>query len=75
MQGRLVACVFIEPARFVYIGMEAAPRFVRGETVPRRIVLPADVIDETNWAAWDKPYEARPFPDWVSTVAAYGQQI
>ena len=74
-QGRLLATAFFDTLRFGYIGMEAAARFVRGESVPRRIVLPADVIDETNWAAWDKPYEARPFPDWVSTVAAYGQQI
>lgn len=73
-QGRLVATASFDTLRFGCLGMEAAARFLRGEKIPRRIVLPADIIDKTNWAAWDRPYEARPHPDWDSTVAAHGEQ-
>ena len=54
--------------RFGCLGMEAAARFLRGEKVPRRIILPADIIDRSNCAAWDLPYEARPLPEWNSTL-------
>lgn len=73
-QGWLVATASFDTLRFGCLGMEAAARFLCGEKVPRRIVLPADIIDGTNWAAWDRPYEARPHPDWDATVAAYGEQ-
>jgi ribose transport system substrate-binding protein len=58
------------PLGFGCLGMEAAARFLRGEAVPRRILLPAAIIDSTNWAEWDRPYEARPLPDWASIVGA-----
>ena len=53
--------------------MEAAARTLRGQPVPRRIVLPADIIDASNWAQWDLPYEARPRPDWDAVAVACGQ--
>jgi ribose transport system substrate-binding protein len=71
--GRLVATASFDTLRFGCLGMEAAARFLRGEKIPRRIVLPADIIDETNWAVWDRPYEGRAHPDWESSVAAYGK--
>lgn len=69
-QGRLLASAAFDTLGFGCLGMEAAARFLRGESVPRRIVLPANIIDDSNWAAWDRPYEARPLPDWVATVGA-----
>jgi ribose transport system substrate-binding protein len=71
-QGRLVATASFDTLRFGCLAAEAAARFLRGEPVPRRIVLPADIIDSTNYAQWDRPYEARPLPDWNPTVSAYG---
>jgi ribose transport system substrate-binding protein len=72
-RGRLVATASFDTLRFGCLGTEAAVRFLRGEKIPRRIVLPADIIDETNCAAWDRPYAARAHPDWDSSVAAYGE--
>ena len=72
-QGRLVATASFNTLSFGCLAAEAAARFLRGEPVPRRIDLPADIIDETNCAQWDKPYEARPRPQWESTVARCGE--
>ena len=71
--GRLLATASFNTLRFGCLAMEAAARTLRGQPVPRRIVLPADIIDDTNWAAWDRPYEARERPDWDATVAAHGE--
>jgi hypothetical protein len=50
--------------------MEVAARFLRGETVPRRIELPSTIIDAANCAEWDQPYAARRQPDWHAALAA-----
>lgn len=72
-QGRLVASASFNTLGFGCLAAEAAARFLRGERVPRRIVLPADIIDATNCEQWDKPYEARPRPQWETTVANCGE--
>lgn len=69
-RGRLVATASFNTHRFGCLIVEAAARHLRGESVPRRIVLPADIIDADNAAEWDKPYEQRTPPDWRQTVAA-----
>lgn len=71
--GRLLASASFNTLAFGGLAMEAAARTLRGQPVPRRIVLPADIIDATNWTEWDRPYEARPRPDWDAVAAAYGQ--
>jgi ribose transport system substrate-binding protein len=71
--GRLLASASFNTLAFGCLAMEAAARYLRGQPVPRRIVLPADIIDGTNCAAWDRPYEARERPDWDATVAVHGQ--
>ena len=56
--------------RFGCLAAEAVARHLRGEAVPPRIVLPADIIDAGNAAEWDIPYERRVPPDWAATLAA-----
>lgn len=73
-QGRLVASASFDTLAFGCLGMEAAARFLRGETVPRRIVLPSTIIDAANWTDWVLPYDARPQPDWDATLAASSAQ-
>lgn len=72
-EGRLLATASFNTLRFGCLGAEAAARYLRGEQVPHRITLPADIIDAGNWKDWDKPYEARPRPDWAAAVAAHGE--
>lgn len=70
--GRLVATASFNTHSFGCLVAEMALRHLCGEAVPRRIVLPADIIDSRNAAAWDQPYEARRCPDWqrVTSVIA-----
>ena len=69
--GRLVATASFNTHRFGCLSVEAAARHLRGEKVPGRIVLPADIVQASNAAEWDVPYESRIPPDWATTVAAH----
>lgn len=68
--GRLVATASFNTHRFGCLALEAVGRHLRGEAVPRQIMLPADIIDSDNAAAWDIPYEQRTPPEWDRVVAA-----
>lgn len=70
-RGELMATASFDTFRFGCLVVEAAVRHLRGEAVPRRIVLPADIIDDANAVEWDKPYEHRTPPDWANAVVAY----
>lgn len=68
--GRLTATASFNTHRFGCLVVEMALRHLRGEPVPRRVLLAPDIIDARNAAEWDKPYEARTCPDWAQVVAA-----
>lgn len=70
--GRLTATASFNTHRFGCLVVELAARHLRGETVPERIILPADIIDRNNAPEWDQPYEARTCPEWHAFTAAYG---
>ena len=38
--------------------------------VPREILLPVQIVERSNCAAWDRPIEARELPKWESVVGA-----
>ena len=50
------------------IATEAAVRHLRGESVPYEIMLPARLVDASNCALWDKPYEQRDLPSWAEVM-------
>ena len=62
--GRLLATVDFDAMKMACIATEAAIRHLRGEAIPARIMLPVQVVDASNCAHWDKPYEQRDCPDW-----------
>jgi ribose transport system substrate-binding protein len=64
MAGKLLATVSYDALSLVGMAVQAAIRILDGETVPKVIELPADIIDIHNCAAWDRPFEDRPLPDW-----------
>lgn len=72
-RGRLHATASFNTHRFGCLAVEMAVRHLRGETVPRRIVLAPDIIDAGNAAAWDIPYEKRAAPAW-ETFAAMSEE-
>ncbi len=42
----------------------AAVRHLKHEIVPERLMLPAEIIDKSNYKAWLVPVEQRPCPKW-----------
>jgi ribose transport system substrate-binding protein len=46
------------------LATEAAVRHLRGETVPREIILPVQIVDAGNYARWSVPFAARACPSW-----------
>ncbi|HKI97906.1 MAG TPA: sugar ABC transporter substrate-binding protein [bacterium] len=68
--GRLLATAAYDAMQMACIATEAATRLLSGQPVPGQIVLPAEIVDAANCAAWDLPYEQRPLPDWDAVVGA-----
>ena len=54
------------------LALQAAQRILRGEVIPRQIMLPAEMVTAANLAQWSLPYEQRPLPDWDRTVEVQG---
>jgi ribose transport system substrate-binding protein len=44
-------------------------RHLRGEAVPASIMVPAALIDRTNFQRWKVPFALRPTPVWEEIVA------
>ena len=66
--GRLLATVDFDAMKMGCVATEAAIRHLRGEAVPREIILPVQIVDATNCAQWDKPFEERACPRWEEVV-------
>jgi ribose transport system substrate-binding protein len=63
-QGRMLATADFDAMKMACIATEAAVRYLRGERVPKRIILPVQIVDASNCALWDRPYAARACPSW-----------
>jgi ribose transport system substrate-binding protein len=66
--GELLASVDFNTFKISCIATMAAVRYLRHEPVPDKLLLPAKIIDKSNYKAWLVPVEQRPCPDWA-TVA------
>jgi len=66
--GRLLATSAFDAMKMACIATEAVIRILQGKPVPKRIVLPVEIVDAANCAAWDLPYEDRPLPVWDDVV-------
>ena len=69
-RGALLATADFDALKLACIATEAAIRHVRGERVPQEIILPVQIVDRTNFAAWDQPLEARECPDWEAVTSS-----
>lgn len=63
-RGKLLATIDFDALKIAGVATEAAIRHLRGEAVPREIILPVQIVDRTNCAEWDKPFETRPLVRW-----------
>lgn len=68
--GKMLASADFDALKLSSIATEAAMRHLRGESVPKQILLPAEVVHKGNCAAWDRPIEERLSPVWESVVRA-----
>jgi len=62
--GQMLATANFDAMTMSGIATEAAVRHLRGETVPREIILSVQIVDATNYSAWNLPFEARSCPSW-----------
>jgi ribose transport system substrate-binding protein len=63
-RGTLQASVDFSAFNIAGIAAHAALRHLRGEPVPASIMVPAALIDGTNFRRWKVPYALRPTPAW-----------
>ncbi len=66
--GGLLATVDFDAMKIGCVATEAAIRHLRGEAVPAEIILPAQVVDRSNYQPWDRPLEERDCPGWGEIV-------
>jgi ribose transport system substrate-binding protein len=66
--GKLLATVDFDAMKIACIATEAAVRHLRGESVPRHIELPVQVVHGANYQPWDRPFEERECPRWEDVV-------
>jgi ribose transport system substrate-binding protein len=62
--GRMLATVNFDAMAMCATATEAALRHLRGEPVPREIMLPVQIVDASNCAKWDLPFRERACPSW-----------
>jgi len=62
--GRMLATVNFDAMTMSAIATEAAVRHLRGETVPREIILPVQIVNAVNFEKWNMPFQARSCPSW-----------
>jgi ribose transport system substrate-binding protein len=66
--GALLASVDFNMFRIGCVATRAALRHLKGEPLPDKILLPAEIIDKTNYKAWLVPVDQRSCPEWSEVV-------
>ena len=62
--GAILASVDFNMFKIGCTATRAAVRYLKHEPLPEKIILPAEVIDRTNYRAWLVPVEQRSCPEW-----------
>jgi ribose transport system substrate-binding protein len=66
--GAILASVDFNMFKIGCTATRAAVRHLRGEPLPEKIMLPAEVIDKTNYKSWLVPVDQRSCPEWSEIV-------
>jgi ribose transport system substrate-binding protein len=62
--GGMLASVDFNMFKIGCTATRAAVRHLRKEPLPEKVMLPAEVIDQTNYKAWLVPVDQRTCPEW-----------
>ena len=66
--GKILATADFNTFKMACLATQAALRHLKGEKLPEKIMLPAEIIDKTNYKAWLVPIADRPCPKWEEYV-------
>jgi ribose transport system substrate-binding protein len=66
--GKILATVDFNMFKIGCIATRAAVRHLRREPLPDKVMLPAEIIDKTNYKAWLVPVDQRRCPEWSEVV-------
>jgi ribose transport system substrate-binding protein len=66
--GTILASVDFNMFKIGCTATRAALRHLKGEPLPDKIMLPAEIIDQTNYKAWLVPVDQRACPEWSEVV-------
>ncbi|MEM5500419.1 sugar ABC transporter substrate-binding protein [Ahrensia kielensis] len=67
-QGHMIASAAFDALAMGTLAAEGAIRLLQGEKLPKRIDLPAQLVDQSNLAEWDRPYTERTSISWADAV-------
>jgi ribose transport system substrate-binding protein len=66
--GNILATVDFNMFKIGCTATLAAVRYLHREPLPNKVMLPAEVIDKSNYKAWLVPVEQRACPEWAALV-------
>ena len=66
--GAILASVDFNMFKIGCVATRAAVRHLKREPLPEKVILPAEIIDKTNYKAWLVPVEERTCPEWAEVV-------
>ena len=67
--GEMIASAAFDAMSMGAIAIDGIVRTLRGETVPRRVLLPAQLVDRENLSDWDRDYSERETLSWDDAMA------
>jgi len=66
--GAILASVDFNMFKIGCVATRAAVRHLKREPLPEKVMLPAEIIDKTNYKAWLVPVDQRSCPEWTDVV-------
>jgi len=66
--GNMLATVAFNMFKIGCTATLAAVRYLHHQPLPEKVLLPADIIDRSNYRDWLVPVEKRTCPDWAGLV-------
>jgi ribose transport system substrate-binding protein len=66
--GAMLATIDFNMFKIGCVATRAAVRHLRREPLPEKVMLPAEIIDKTNYKAWLVPVDQRTCPEWSEVV-------
>jgi ribose transport system substrate-binding protein len=66
--GAILATVDFNTFKMACLATQAALRHLKGEKLPDKVLLPTEIIDQTNYKEWLIPVADRQCPKWADVV-------